>query len=88
MMKKQFIKELNHELRPLNKKERSKCLNNYDEVILDKMENGITEEKAVSELGNVKLPAKDVLNSYIDSEGRIIGRKLSFNPKGGFHASN
>lgn len=49
-MKKQFLRELNHELGLLKKEERKKYLNNYEEIILDKMENGITEEEAVSDL--------------------------------------
>lgn len=71
-MKKQFLKQLNRELRPLKKEERIKCLNNYEEIILDKMENGITEENAVSDLGNVKQIAKDILNSYVESDGKMI----------------
>lgn len=70
-MKNHFLKALNLELRPLKKEECKKCLNDYEEIILDKMENGMTEEKAVSDLGSVKQLAKDILNSYVGLDGGI-----------------
>lgn len=68
-MKEQFLKKLNNELRSLKKEERKKYLDNYEEIILDKMENGISEETAVSDLGNVKQIASDILVSYVDMNG-------------------
>jgi uncharacterized membrane protein len=68
-MKEQFLKKLNNELRSLKKEERKKYLDNYEEIILDKVENGISEETAVSDLGNVKQISGDILVSYVDMDG-------------------
>lgn len=65
-MKKQFLKELNRELRSLTKEERDKYLNDFEEIILDKMESGISEEDAVSGLGDVKQIANDIISSYVE----------------------
>ncbi len=83
-MREQFLRELNYELSILNKSERKKCLNNYEEIILDKMENGVTEDNAVVELGNVKKLAKDILNSYVESDE--YGRKYFNRAYMGFDA--
>lgn len=66
-MKNKFLKDLNRGLTPLNKEERSRYVNNYDEMISDKIESGITEESAVIALGNAKLIAKEILDSYTDN---------------------
>lgn len=65
-MKNQFLKELNHELKRLTKDERKKSIDDYEEIILDKMENGMTEENAVYSLGDVKQIAEDIISSYED----------------------
>lgn len=65
-MKIQFLKKLNHELKCLTKEEREKNLNDYKEIILDKMENGMTEEDAVYSLGNVEQIGRDIINSYLE----------------------
>lgn len=77
-MKNKFLRALNLELRYLKKKERSKYLNDYEEIILDKMENGISEEKAVSDLGNVSQIAKDILDSYAESDRGIRKDNLKY----------
>lgn len=71
-MKDQFLKELNRELQSLKKEERRKYLANYEEIILDKMDNGMTEENAVTSLGNVKQIGKEILNTYAEPDGRKI----------------
>lgn len=43
----------------------------YEKIILDKMENGVSEEKAVSDLGKVSQIAKDILNFYPESDRGI-----------------
>lgn len=65
-MKNQFLKELNHELKCLTKDERKKSIDDYEEIILDKMDNGMTEENAVYSLGNVRQIAEDIISSYED----------------------
>lgn len=77
-MKKQFLRELNHELGLLKKEERKKYLNNYEEIILDKMENGITEEEAVTDLGEVKQIAMDILNSYVELGGKTTSNNKNY----------
>lgn len=68
MTKEHFLNELNRELKPLNKRERKKYLCDYEEMIFDKMEDGISEESAVAGLGGVKDIAKDILTSYTEAD--------------------
>lgn len=75
-MKDQFLRALNRELQPLKKEERKKYLANYEEIILDKMDNGMTEENAVTSLGNVKQISKEILNTYADPDGRMLFNNL------------
>ena len=75
-MKKEFLNELNHELRLLKKKERIKCLNDYQEMLADKMETGMSESDAVADFGNVKQIARDILSSYAEMEDGITQRGL------------
>lgn len=77
-MKERFLKELNRELISLKRKERKKCLLNYEEIILDKMESGIGEEEAVAGLGTAKQIAQDVLHSYMEPTGNAMGRYKYF----------
>ena len=70
-MKNRFLKELNRGLTPLNKEERSRYVNNYEEIISDKIESGIAEESAVAELGSAKLIAKEILDSYTDNNALL-----------------
>ena len=52
MGKKQFLRELNRKLRTLEKSERRRYLDDYEEMIADMVEGGLTEEEAVSRLGS------------------------------------
>ena len=79
-MKAQFLKNLNHELGALTKAERDRYVNEYEEIISDKVENGMTEEEAVSSLGEVKHIANDILRSYAEqSVKEDSSRKNHFN---------
>ena len=51
MNKTEFIDELYHLLNPLSKSERQQHLDYYEEMIADRMEDGLTEEEAVAALG-------------------------------------
>lgn len=51
MNKPEFIDELYHLLNPLSKSERQQHLDYYEEMIADRMEDGLTEEEAVAALG-------------------------------------
>lgn len=70
-MLEQFLKKLDHELNILKKNERKKYLQQYEEMVLEKKENGIEESIAVSELGDVKEIAREILNSYCNGDRGI-----------------
>ena len=59
MTKQEFLKSLKKELRGLSKKEKDDCLVFYSEMIDDKIEEGLTEAKAVAEIGDVKAIASE-----------------------------
>lgn len=63
MTKKAFCKELNRALKKVKRKERAGCINHYEELISDLMENGMSEEEAVNSLGNVKDIADDLMQN-------------------------
>lgn len=77
-MREQFLRKLNYELKPLKGGERKKHINNYEEILLDKMESGMTEEDAVIDLGNVKQIAKEILNSYVELDEMEINVNQSY----------
>ena len=52
MNKTEFIDELYHLLKPLSKAELQQHLDYYEEMIADRMEDGIAEEEAVAALGS------------------------------------
>lgn len=54
MGKEKFIDELMHKLNYLSEEEISKVLTYYSEIIDDKIEDGMTEEDAVSSLGSME----------------------------------
>lgn len=63
-----FLNDLDHELRILRKKERHKYIEQYEELVLEKMDNEIDEVVAVKELGNISIIAAEILESYFDSD--------------------
>ncbi len=71
MNKKKFINELESRLTHLDKNELDTVINYYSELIDDKLEDNITEVKAVKSLGNID----DIINE-INAE-RIIEEKPS-----------
>lgn len=73
-----FLKELNRRLLFINKNERKKFLNKYDEIICCKMESGITKEDAAADFKNTKLIAEEILDLYAVSEKSpsISGMKI------------
>jgi len=58
-----FFYDLNRELRILKKNERRKYIEQYEELVLEKTENGIEESIAVRELGDTKAIANEILNA-------------------------
>ena len=63
-----FLNDLDHELRILRKKERQKYIEQYEELVLEKMDNEIDEVVAIKELGNISIIATEILESYFDSD--------------------
>lgn len=64
MNKKQFISELEKRLKVLNENERKDIINEYSDIINEKVKNGKTEEQAVLEFGNIDSLVKEILESY------------------------
>ncbi len=54
MNKKDFFKQIKDNLEGFEKSEISEIIIYYEEIIADKIENGLTEEEAVKSLGDVK----------------------------------
>lgn len=53
MDKKEFLKAISNNLKGFDKSEITEILAYYEEIIADKMENGLTEEDAIASLGNI-----------------------------------
>ncbi len=66
-MLKSFLNNLDHELKVLRKQERTKYIEQYEELILEKTENGTDEVIAIKELGNISNIASEILESYFES---------------------
>lgn len=66
MDKKTFIKRLKWNLKPLSEKEIEKSIDYYNELISDKIEEGMTELEAIESLGN-----PEAIASRIKSEENI-----------------
>lgn len=67
MNKKEFLDELRSKLRGLPKKDLENRINFYDEMISDRMDEGKSEEEAISEIGSV-----DEIVNQIASETSLV----------------
>ena len=76
-----FLKKLNRELNILKKNERKKYLQQYEEMVCEKKESGIEESVAVSELGDVKEIAREILDSYCTGDNGIRYEFCNINAK-------
>lgn len=78
MNKAQFLKRLKRQLHNLKRSEREKYISDYEEMISDMVENGMTEQEAVSKLGNIKKISKEILENsevtyeWVDGKGKIL----------------
>ena len=61
MTKKEFLKELKKRLSRLPKKDREERLSFYGEMIDDRVEEGVTEEEAISGIGSPEDISKEIL---------------------------
>ncbi len=68
MTKKEFLSILEQELDMLPREERNRTIIYYEELIEDRMEDGMTEEEAVRGIGNPKQLAKEVIE---ENEGEL-----------------
>ncbi len=62
MTKTEYLKSLNKSLKRLTKQERARTVSYYGELIDDRVENGISEQEAVAELGSTAEIAEQLLN--------------------------
>lgn len=72
MTKKEFLSILEQELDILSKEEQEKTIIYYEELIEDRMEDGMSEEEAVMGIGDPKQLAKEI----IEENGEDIWQKL------------
>lgn len=61
MTKQEFLKKLKSKLKGLNRVERDKYIEYYDEVISDIVESGFSEEEAIEKQGSVDQVAEEIL---------------------------
>ena len=77
MNKKQFLKKLAWNLRGLKRSERKKYLSDYEEMIADMIENGMTEQQAIAKLGDIETICMELLGGYktekrVDIPGTLL----------------
>ncbi len=69
MNKQKFLKELEKRLAILSEAERNDTINEYRDIIEEKVKHGKTEEEAVREFGSIDELTKEILTAYkIDPE--------------------
>lgn len=86
MNKKDFLKKLENKLMILNDTERKDIINEYTDIIDNKISDGKTEEDAIKEFGSVDVLAKEVLEAYKintnyndgDNDNRNFSQELDF----------
>jgi uncharacterized membrane protein len=86
MNKKDFLKKLDKKLMILNDTERKDIINEYTDIIDNKISDGKTEEEAINEFGSVDVLAKEVLEAYkintnyneSDNDNRSFIEELDF----------
>ncbi len=79
MTRKQFLKKLGKQLAGLKRRERSRYLADYDEMISDLVEHGMEETEAVEHLGGVEKIAGEIMEeapqearSHLDLPGTVL----------------
>lgn len=64
MNKEKFLKELEKRLKILSAEEKKDILNEYEDIITEKVKHGKTEEEAVKEFGDLNSLSEEILKSY------------------------
>ena len=86
MKKQEFITKLEEKLCRLPKKEVDERLSFYNEIIEDKMEDGLTEEQAVAEIGSIdevinqiiaEIPLSKIVKEKVKSNGKMSGLTIT-----------
>lgn len=77
MTQNEFLSGLKAHLSKIPKAEREKIVEYYTEIINDKIDEGKTEEQAVSELGSPEQVAQSVFEDYYDNETKHNNGKKS-----------
>lgn len=62
--KEKFLKELEKRLKILSAEEKKDILNEYEDIITEKVKHGKTEEEAVKEFGDLNSLSEEILKSY------------------------
>jgi ABC-type transport system involved in multi-copper enzyme maturation permease subunit len=62
--KEKFLKELEKKLKVLSPEEKQDILNEYEDIITEKVKHGKTEEEAVKEFGDLNSLSEEILKSY------------------------
>lgn len=84
MNKVEFLKKLEKKLMILNDEERKDIINEYTDIIDNKVSDGKTEEDAIKEFGSIDTLAKEILEAYKintnygDSDDRNFAQELDF----------
>lgn len=77
MNKERFLKELEKKLKVLSQEEKQDILNEYEDIITEKVKHGKTEEEAVKEFGDLNSLSEEILKSYkIDPKYQKSGNDL------------
>ena len=63
-MKEKFLKDLEKKLSVLSDEEIKDIINEYNDIIDEKIKHGKTEEEAIKEFGDVKELSKEILKAY------------------------
>lgn len=78
MTKKEFLKELEDRLQMLDEKERKDMIEEYSQHISIRMENGMKEEEAIEDFGDMDDLIAEILEAYhLDPEYEVKSRERS-----------
>ena len=78
MTKKEFLKELEDRLQMLDEKERKDMIEEYSQHISMRMENGMKEEEAIEDFGDMDDLIAEILEAYhLDPEYEVKSRERS-----------
>ena len=73
-----FLEKLETKIDALDEKERKKIIKNYQVMIEEKMNEGLTEKEAIKSFGNVDDIAKEICSDY---HVNLVNRKVTLKDK-------